>query len=574
MMRALRSKPEPALGLRLLALRRRFGSSDAFVWDEGRLSYEELVNDALNFAASLRQGGLREGGRVAIVLPNSGDYLRAFLGTLLAGCVAVPLDVRSTKSDLEYAFDDASVEVIVAGASEHPAVMEAVLNRASQVSTTIYWAEGCNPSLAPAGVLLMTDAITMARKSATLTATEGRADDLAAIFYSSGTTGRPRGVMHTRAGLMACVDSLSEMYKSFFSAGLASAVSNGVRMIARYRGRLLRAAFKRRVWLTPISFNTIAGNTILLQSLLSGGLLVTQPRFQPTKLLETIERERVTVLPLTPTMAEVILRVADRVNADSSSLLVIGLGGSQAPPDLARRLKNRFRCAVAIGYGSTELGGGILATQLSDDDFRQTETVGRPFPGAEVMVVDDTHRKLPANTVGELACRAHSLMSGYLGDVDATKAVRDEDGWYFTGDLAMIDDRGYVRVVGRKRDLIIRGGQKVFPLEVEAVLESQANVQRAAIIGVPDAVAGERIWGFVVPEAGQSIDKELLRTRCAKDLAAYKVPDAIRVVDALPVTADGKIQKFVLKRQALLESPSVTPSVIDTPPAELGEVQR
>ncbi len=234
-------------------------------------------------------------------------------------------------------------------------------------------------------------------------------------------------------------------------------------------------------------------------------------------------------------------------------LVDVGLGAAPARPEMVRQARRAFGCAVVVGYGSTETGGGVLVTRLEDAERQLTESVGRLFPGAEVRIVDDQRREVPDGTVGELACRVPGRMAGYLGDHGATSQVIDEHGWYYTGDLATMDRQGYVRIVGRKRDLIIRGGQNIVPAEVERVLLEHPAVERATVVGVPDRLAGEAIWAFVVAAEGAAVDLVELRAHCAQRMEPSKQPDELRACARLPTTETGEIRKWELRELALAE---------------------
>jgi acyl-CoA synthetase (AMP-forming)/AMP-acid ligase II len=216
-------------------------------------------------------------------------------------------------------------------------------------------------------------------------------------------------------------------------------------------------------------------------------------------------------------------------------------------------MRERLGCAVAIGFGTTELGGGVLATSMEDPDDLQTETVGRLMEGVEIRIVDDQRRELPVGCVGELAVRVDSVMKGYYKTPEATAKVLDQDGWYYTGDLASVDARGYVRIVGRKNDVINRGGKKIFPKEVEDCLIAHASVRLAAAIGVPGRLGGERVWAYVVPEDGVDLDAIGLAEHCRSRIASHKVPEVVRVVPELPTSDSGKVQKYKLRQAAVEE---------------------
>jgi acyl-CoA synthetase (AMP-forming)/AMP-acid ligase II len=371
------------------------------------------------------------------------------------------------------------------------------------------------------------------------------ADPLAAIFYTTGTTGRPKGVMHTHAGLLDSVWRMQELQAAFFSGGPMTRAVRVARVVRRY-GTRLRHGLGVQTWLTPLAVHSVAGFRFSLQALLCGHRLVLMDRFHPATMLRQVQEERANVLAVAPSMLEVALAVRDIDRYDLSSLLVVGLGGAPTDPDLVRRARRTLRCAVVVGYGATETGGGVLVSRMEDGERELAETVGRPFPGAEVKVVDEQRREVPRGSAGELACRSKAIMAGYLGGNDETTQVVDDDGWYYTGDLATIDHEGYVRILGRKRDVIIRGGAKVIPAEVEAVLGEHPGIVRAAVVGVPDRFAGEAVHAFVVP-AGTAPALAEIRRHCAERLDPGKVPDAVHVVSELPVTESGEVRKTDLR---------------------------
>jgi acyl-CoA synthetase (AMP-forming)/AMP-acid ligase II len=216
-------------------------------------------------------------------------------------------------------------------------------------------------------------------------------------------------------------------------------------------------------------------------------------------------------------------------------------------------MQRRFGCAVHIGFGATETGGGIAATSLADSDERQAETVGRPMPGMEVKVVDEQRRPLPPGQVGELACRGDNIMLGYLGGTAAGDEVLDGEGWYYTGDLALLDDKGYIRIVGRKRDVIIRAGQTIYPAEIERWLMQHPKIREAAVVGVPSRVEGESVWAFVLLHEGEHMTAQEVKDHCRAELEPYKVPRRVRFVAELPRSETGKPQKFKLRELALAE---------------------
>jgi len=206
-----------------------------------------------------------------------------------------------------------------------------------------------------------------------------------------------------------------------------------------------------------------------------------------------------------------------------------------------------------IGFGSTEMAGGIAIPSIGDSNELQATTVGKPLPGVEIKIVDERRRELPIGQVGELLCRGDMIMQGYYRHPDATSDVIDKDGWYATGDLARLDDEGYLHIMGRKKDMIIRSGQNIFPAEIEAYLVTHPNIQEAAVVGAPSAVSGEEVWAFIITKPGSELSVKQVLDYCRKELEPFKIPNQVRFVDDFPRTEIGKPQKFRLQADILTE---------------------
>jgi acyl-CoA synthetase (AMP-forming)/AMP-acid ligase II len=377
---------------------------------------------------------------------------------------------------------------------------------------------------------------------------------LLALLYTSGTTGTPKGTMHSHRSLIAPVVASIKLRELWIRRPSLKTLGQTARALARYRERLLRAAGRPQTFLSTVGWHTITGLEVVLQALLMGDRLVVMPRFHPRQAMELIEQERVTVVVAVPMAYQVMLGLQDFDRFDTSPLLICGTGAAPCPPHLAREIQRRFGCAVHIGFGATETAGGIAATSLADSTQRQSETVGRPMPGMEIKVVDHERRPLSPGQVGELACRSDSIMLGYYRAPELTAEVMDEDGWYYTGDLAVIDEAGYVHIVGRKKDVIIRGGQNIYPAEIEAYLTSHPKVREAAVVGVPSAVGGESVWAFVIPEGGAEMTAQEVLDYCRVALEPYKIPGHVQFVTDFPRSETGKPLKFRLREMALHET--------------------
>ena len=498
-------------------------SGDTSVTGDGeRTTLAELAGRVDAVARGLRAAGVEHGDPVALLLPNGVRYVEAFFGVLRAGAVAVPLDVGLSPDEIAAVSRVVPLRAVI-GERPHPGAAALDVTPA-----------GPGWSLPPGGVLPDVPA---------------RRRDPAAVFFTTGTTGDPKPVRLTHHDLVRPLVALERLHAAFFSGSMLDTARRVATVASRHGTRLLRAS-GRQTWLTVSPFRSIAGHQVLTGSLLLGHDLVTSRSFHPRRVLELVDTHRVNVLAGTPAVLELLLRVPDLAPHDLSSLLVIGVGGGPASPDLVDRARARFGCAVTVGYGSTELGGGVLATRLEDPLDTQAQTVGRPFPGTEVRVLDESGAEVPVGEPGELACRR----SDEDPDADPDTGDPDDTGgkWVRTGDLAVRDARGDVRILGRKDDLIVRGGQNLHPQEVERVVERLDGVASCAVVGVP--VRGDQqAWAYVRPADGQHVTAEQVRAQCRASLAPYKQPDRVRLVAALPVAESGEVRKRVLREQALAE---------------------
>jgi acyl-coenzyme A synthetase/AMP-(fatty) acid ligase len=230
------------------------------------------------------------------------------------------------------------------------------------------------------------------------------------------------------------------------------------------------------------------------------------------------------------------------------SLLYVGLVASPVPPSLIDEFKQKVGCPVLNGFGATELFGGPTGINpFSDSITSLRESVGKVKPGYEVRIVDENRKPLPVGEVGELVVRSGVRMLGYYKAKDLTQNAFDKEGWYYTGDQATLDDDGYVRIVGRIKDMIIRGGQNIYPAELESVLISHPDIRDAAVIGVPDALAGEKVLAYVIPEGNNGLRQVDVLNFCRENMAPYKVPSNVYFVDSFPLNATGKVLKRVLR---------------------------
>jgi len=352
-------------------------------------------------------------------------------------------------------------------------------------------------------------------------------DDAAQIQYTSGTTGFPKGALLHHRGI----------------------VNN-----ARFCAQRLRV-MPGEVWAHPMPLFHTAGCVLgVLGAVQSRAIQVPILAFEPGLVLELIESERANVICAVPTMLIAMMEHPDFGRRNLSSLRCVFSGGTLVPAELVRRIESTLGVRFAIVFGTTECSPLLTQARLDDLPEDKANTIGRALPQTEIKIADPaTNQPVPVNTRGELCTRGYLVMKGYYNMPEATATAIDNEGWYHTGDLASMDERGYCRVEGRLKDMIIRGGENIYPREIEDLLFSHPAIAEVAVVGVPDHKYGEVLAAFIRPAAGQAPTEEELFTFCRQHLAPFKTPRYWIFVDALPLTPSGKIQKFVLRDRFVRE---------------------
>jgi long-chain acyl-CoA synthetase len=436
----------------------------ALLFEGEQISYSELDRRAAVAAAVLRAQGVEAGDRVAIQLPNTPDYLAAYFGVLRIGAIAVPLNVLLAQPEVDARLEAATARTLV----ERPLPSDG-----APLAEIVERAEG----------------------------------DPAALLFTSGTTGRPKGAILTHAGIRAAAR---------FGADVLGFTPDDV---------LLGVA----------PFPHVLGQQVFVCAFLVGGAVTVMPRFEPEAALETMTSTRTTVLFGVPTMCIALCQAAASAEA-LPPLRIAHVGGSAVPVDVVRRFEETFGAAVHEGYGLTEMSG--LATTFALGRRRKAGSVGRPSTDTEIRIANADERG-----VGEVQLRGPSVIPGYWSDPEATAAALDRDGWLSTGDLGYLDEDGDLFLVDRKKEMIIRGGYNVYPREVEEVLYEHPAVLEAAVVGVPHESLGEEVAAIVVPRPGAEVDGEELKAWTKERVAAYKYPRHVVLVAELPKSPTGKILK-------------------------------
>lgn len=450
--------------------------------------------------------GVGPGHRVAFVMPNVPHFAAIYYGALRTGATVVPLSPLMTAVEFEYIFRDCTPTVVVAWNGFH----EAAAKAAEACGVRLVYSAGL-PGGPDTGLPDLVACAEAGVGRAEMVCTD--ASDVAVIIYTSGTTGAPKGAALTHDNLV-------------WNARLFSdAVELGP-------GDVSLAAL-------PF-FHSFGQTCIMNAGLHSGAELVLQPRFDAAEALDLVERHRITVLMGVPSMLAALLAEQRSRRRDVSSLRWLASGGSGLASGLQEELERELLVPVLQGYGLSETSP---ITHVCRPRQPKKGTVGPPLWGIEHRVVDDEGRTLAVGAVGELHVRGHGVMSGYFGRPEATDAVIDSDGWFSTGDLCSIDEDGYVRIVDRKKDLIIRNGHNVYPSDVEAVLSEHPAVGLSAVIGVPDDKVGEEVAAVVMLKPGAEATNEQIAEFVKERVASYSYPRIVQIVGELPLGPTGKVLK-------------------------------
>lgn len=490
-----------------------------------RLTYAQVDAEAGALAAALGDLGIEAGDKIAVDLPNWSEWVVSLLAAARLGAVLVPVNPALGYHELKYQLRHAEVSVMIAGEAggeiEYLEVFEDLIAELPDLQYLV--TVGPDEMWYDDRVYQFADLIARGRKLPA--PPDGAADTVAlALLYTSGTMGKPKGVVLTHRNLV--------------ETALRTADA-------------LELSAEDRV-LGAVPFFTVFGAHVVLTTVLSGATLVLQERFEPTRALEVIEREGLSVVHGVPTMFQLLLRDASFGSRNLSTVRTGIIAGSPVSVELVQRIR-RWN-DVQIAYGLTETGPTVTVTRFDDDAERRSRTVGRPVAGTEVKVVDVTTGALHGpEAVGELAVKGPGVMAGYHRMPQETKRSFSEEGFFLTGDLAIVDEAGYVTIVGRRREMIIRGGYNIYPRELEDFLRTHPAVDDACVVGVPNEILGELICACIVPVEGAIITGDELKAYVREDLADYKVPDLVRFFDTFPLTGSGKVKRRELAQVVGLE---------------------
>jgi fatty-acyl-CoA synthase len=510
---------------------------------EERMTYWQFGERVDKLASGLIELGIEPGEKVALILPGGNTYPVAMYAVIQVGGVSVGINPTLRTNELKYIFSDSEAAAVIVSDSI-PLVDPLGVVREMRADLP-HLRHVLVDGEAGEGEINLEDLIA----GSTVKDAYHQADpnDLAALVYTSGTTGLPKGSMHSHYTML---------YPSMGKSLLPPIYKQVIPIIKRY-GLIyflrVAVAIKRpNIGYSSLPPYTGGGTMGVIGNFLGGSIKVHMDRFTPTSLLALIEKERLTSIGLPPALGMMLIRTPHFENYDLSSLMVVSLVAAPVPPALIDEFTEKLGCPIVNGFGATELfSGPTTISPFTDPMGVLRETIGKVRPGYEVKIVDEERNSLPIGNVGELAVRGGPRMLGYYKADELTQKTFDEDGWYYTGDQATMDEEGFIRIVGRIKDMIIRGGQNIYPAELENVLVTHPDVKDAAVIGVPDPIAGEKVLAYIIPNGNPAPTVVEILNFCRDNMAPYKVPGNVVFVDEFPLNATGKVLKRELREEAI-----------------------
>ncbi len=486
----------------------------ALVFEGGRITYGQLDGLSDQFARGLRDAGFDPGDRIGLQLPNLPQFVIAYFGILKAGCIAVPMNVLLRAPEIAYQLGNSRSSALITwsgtAAEAAKATDAAHVSKLFVVNT---------PGIPTATVGAPFESLMTADPSVPAPLESRDPGDTAVIIYTSGTTGTPKGAELTHFQLLMNADTPGRVF--------------GIR------------ADDVSLVVLPL-FHVFGLSSLLNVGIRFGATLSLLPRFEAPKVLEVVKRDGVTIFAGVPTMFLALLDLPDVSPEDVATLRVGISGGAAIPAEVIDAFEQRFGILILEGYGLTETASTTTFNISAEE--RRVYSVGKPIWGVDLEIRDDGDRALPrgADNVGEIVVRGVNIMKGYFEDPEATAAAFTR-GWFRTGDLGYMDEDGFVFIVDRKKDLIIRGGYNVYPREIEEVLYTHPAISEAAVIGVPDPRLGEEVKAFVTVRPGQQLTEQEVIDYVKERVAPYKYPRRVEFRAEFEHGATGKILKNLLR---------------------------
>ena len=498
----------------------KFPERTAIISEEDRWSYKTFDERTNRLAGAFLNAGLEKGDRIAILFYNSSYFVEAYFAAVKIGLVVTPVNYRFTGSEITYVLNDAQPLLLLYG-PEFEETLQAVTDRLVSVrqfvspqNTGSTLAEDYEDFLVGGGADIASEASRV------------NENDPCQLMYTSGTTGKPKGATLTHRNV------LWNLHNTIWAREDKSG--------------------ERAIIVGPL-YHTAALNNHLTIQIALGGTSIIIRKFEPQALLRTIEKEKATIVSGAPALYNMLLQYPDSHAYDTRSISKCTSGSDKLPMEIKKKLLEFFPNIKGIYdvYGLTEASPGITILNAADS-LRKDGSVGKILPFVDARIVDEDNNRLPPGEVGELICRGPNVMQGYHRNPQAT-AESIQNGWLFTGDLARMDNEGFVYIVDRKKEMIVSGGENIYPREIEEVIIKHPSVADVAVIGIPHPKWGETVKAFVVPGQDQKIDEKEIVDFCKNFLASYKKPTVVAFVPQIPRNPSGKALKRILKEEDQFE---------------------
>jgi HIP---CoA ligase len=516
----------------------RYGPDEALVDGDLRWTFAELGEQVRECAAAMIAAGIQRGDRVSVWAPNGHRFVRAALGAVTAGAVLVPINTRYKADEARWILAKSRAKLLLIDngflgndyitmlREDRAFSAEEPVGGLPDLLEVISLDDGDYPAAVPMSRFLQR-AAQVSRAEVLARADEITETDVSDMFFTSGTTGRPKGAITNHAQNI-------RVYENYISGV-------GMRRGDRY------------LLVNPL-FHTFGYKAGLLSILIAGITLVPQATFDADETLRLIHTERISVIPGPPTLYASILDHPSRPGLDLSSLRLAMTGAAIVPVALVERMRAELFPTVVIAYGLTEACGTATVGDPDADPVTIASTVGKAIAGTEVIVADTDGQARPTGQSGEVLIRGYNVMQGYFEDPQATAEAIDADGWLHTGDVGLIGADGNLRITDRLKDMFAVGGFNAYPAEIEQTIAHNEKVSEAYVIGVPDERLGEVGRAFIIPRPGETVTEAEIIAYCRERLANFKVPRSVRIVTTLPRNASGKVLKFELRREAVAEA--------------------
>lgn len=481
-----------------------------------RMTYGELYREVAAMASSLYQKGVRKGDRIGVCLPNWYEAIVLYLAIARIGAISVPFNSAYRSHEVEYIVKNSGMKMVfVSEAFANNIGMEPIASYVDEIITVRFAADSF---LSYEGLVHDSQSIDLPQVDI------DPCNDLFCILYTSGTTGFPKGAMLT--------------HENAYYAGKTVTVC--------------LACTSQDVFLVAVPlFHVFGMFACFMGALYCRGRMVLQERFKAKDTLNIIQQERITIHHGVPTMFILELNNPEFDSYDLSSLRTGMIAAAPCPAEVMKKIRGKMGMDICVAYGSTETSATFTITKLADEEANVLETVGSVVEGAAVRIVNEEKEPVQVGEVGEICCKGTGIMKGYFNSQEQTKLALDEEGWYYSGDLGTLDEKGYLRIVGRKKDMIIRGGFNIYPREIEEILYQHEKVMEVAVIGLPDPVLGELVCAVVKLKPGCEASGDELKEYIKPYFVNYKVPSKYIFVEDFPMTASGKIMKGKLKEMVI-----------------------